>query len=89
MMQERAERKSLEEKFGELEQQNGKKIMDKVEKQRRELMRKTDNKPEERISNHMDMDIFPFKSVKDHLDRSFERKVNWFKNHVAQVQNAQ
>uniref|UniRef100_A0A915JKQ3 Uncharacterized protein n=1 Tax=Romanomermis culicivorax TaxID=13658 RepID=A0A915JKQ3_ROMCU len=63
--------------------------MEEVEKQMRELMKKMDKKPDERILNPGDMDILPSESVKDHLDRSLERKVNWFENHFALAQNAQ
>uniref|UniRef100_A0A915IJU1 Uncharacterized protein n=1 Tax=Romanomermis culicivorax TaxID=13658 RepID=A0A915IJU1_ROMCU len=58
--------------------------MDEVEKQMQESMKKMDKKPEERILNHMDMGILPSEFFKDHLDRSYERKINWFKNHVTQ-----
>uniref|UniRef100_A0A915K537 Uncharacterized protein n=1 Tax=Romanomermis culicivorax TaxID=13658 RepID=A0A915K537_ROMCU len=59
--------------------------MEEVEKQMRELMKKMDKKPDEKMSNPGDMEILPSGLVKDHLDRSLERKVNWFENHFAQA----
>uniref|UniRef100_A0A915JHQ9 Uncharacterized protein n=1 Tax=Romanomermis culicivorax TaxID=13658 RepID=A0A915JHQ9_ROMCU len=80
-----------EEKFRELEQQNTKKFMEEVEKQMHELLETTEMKKiktGEKIMNYSDTDILSSKSVKDHLDRSLEKKINWLDNHLAQAQNA-
>uniref|UniRef100_A0A915HTQ0 Uncharacterized protein n=1 Tax=Romanomermis culicivorax TaxID=13658 RepID=A0A915HTQ0_ROMCU len=48
--------------------------MEEVEKQVRELMKKMEEKPHERILNPGDMEVLPSEPVEDHLDRSLERK---------------
>uniref|UniRef100_A0A915HM37 Uncharacterized protein n=1 Tax=Romanomermis culicivorax TaxID=13658 RepID=A0A915HM37_ROMCU len=48
-----------------------------------------DKKSEEQMVIHEDTGMLQSESVKDHLDRSLERKINWFENHLAQAQNAQ
>uniref|UniRef100_A0A915HQS9 Uncharacterized protein n=1 Tax=Romanomermis culicivorax TaxID=13658 RepID=A0A915HQS9_ROMCU len=48
-----------------------------------------DKKWDERMIVHDDTGMLQSESVKNHLDQSLEKKINWFENHFAQAQNVQ
>uniref|UniRef100_A0A915K7P0 Uncharacterized protein n=1 Tax=Romanomermis culicivorax TaxID=13658 RepID=A0A915K7P0_ROMCU len=47
-----------------------------------------DKKSKDRMVNQEDTGMLWSESVKDHLDRSLKRKINWFEDHFTGAQNA-